>query len=832
MNVILIQASPRVAATGATTAVRLAGGGSRAYDQLGFTDWRSGIAKPPRFTSALGFDQYGLTGGAIPQTASVRFFPSDRALLSTLAGYLWTNADITISSGDDEAASPTYGTILTGKVSAISVEGGVLSLTISDLSNDLAKSTLPDTFAGTGDLEGGVEATGRAKRRTWGYAWNVEGRVLDKAYNIYEFGDPLRPLQDFPTVKDKGEAGVAPVVVAWAGTALATLTALRASSPPPGGAAIAPSIACVKWWTIPAGPLTADIKGEVGAGYVDTAPEIVARIVSVYSTSVTVANLATALTWQSARAGVHVGDAGETVQQLIDRLLLPLSITWTLSPAGALTFRRLTWSGPVASLAAIVIARKSAFKPLRKRKVGYQANNRKHTDGEISAALAGLIDGPNRVAFSRFESNGAGWLVTDPTPIATTPIVATPTLGHVAGKISYTATGANTITISTAVDYVFPTTEAERLAVIFGIEATGPVDTIDGYIGFYDSSGAYFGQQLIKHYGGPQSFNTKIAGFVNVPTGAVSAALKLVMVTTGAGSGYLSIIDPIVTQAPSGSYIYPSFVAGPNAFKGADVTALAQIVVVKPGDFTVLADYAGTIAGGQLPKTATVIVTRGGTDITLSNDVSYSLANVSTNLAGTGTLAIDNTNGSSTKGVVTLNTPLAGSGTFDISVSVLGIAQPNQTVKVTFQKGDSPAGGGSGTSASGSIDGQYLVGTTYVEVFSALGMTLASGKTIRAYASSDYDHDGSSPTTSNALAKWQYATAGTSFASPTDFAGPVAGSSAHYDYRDISTSQGGITCNQTAAPAAGSYDVRLMMACNNSGGLLPTNSGVSVNTLT
>jgi hypothetical protein len=389
-TVVLVQALPRNPATGTTVAVRLAGGGSKPYNQLEFTDWRAGVANVPRFTTAIGFDQTGWTGGALPQTAGIRFASSDRAFFSQISNLYWTGAQISVQIVDDETGDtqpPITGTVASAKTS-----GAVLTITIADLSVDLNKSALPDTFAGTGNLEGGDEATGRVKRRTWGAAFNIEGRVLDKANNVFEFGDPNRPLNAFPMVKDKGREASSYVDIAWQGTALATLNALRVAVAPSGGCARAPSIACVKWWTVPAGPLTADIQGEVGAGYVQTAPAIVARIVSLYSTTITVANLAQAVGWKGAVAGIHVDDANETVANLLDRLLLPVSLVWILAVNGALSFQQFTWTGPVEALVADTIERQQTFNPLKTRRVGFQRNYRVHNDAEISATLLTASD--------------------------------------------------------------------------------------------------------------------------------------------------------------------------------------------------------------------------------------------------------------------------------------------------------------------------------------------------------------------------------------------------------------------------------------------------------
>jgi hypothetical protein len=385
---VLVEASPFDAATGVATPVYLAGGGSRPYTHKGRTDWWSGVVDLPLFSTAIDFTDAGWGSIVLPPTGAVKFSAHRTSRISTLAGYNWVGASIVVSTGDDAADPATFTPVITGTVAGSKVQNGQLVLTLTDKSGDLSKPVVPDTFAGTGGVEGSIEARGRVKRISWGQVENVEGFVLDPANNIYEFGTPLRQLNAFLSVKDKGREG--PVVtVAWAGSAAATLTALIAATPPVGGGAVAPSIACVKWWTRPAGPITADIQGE-GPGYPSTAPAIAARLIAIYGAGITVGNLAEAVGWQPAIAGLHCDNSSETVGSALDRLLLPIRLPWVLDASGVLTFRQITWTGSVATLTADMIDRDSTLSPTKTRRLGYLRNHRVHTDGEISAAL---IDG-------------------------------------------------------------------------------------------------------------------------------------------------------------------------------------------------------------------------------------------------------------------------------------------------------------------------------------------------------------------------------------------------------------------------------------------------------
>lgn len=381
---VLIEAKPMRAIDAAPVIVRLAGLGSRAYTHGGVNDWWAGVTAPPRFVSLLGFGQQGWTGGAIPTTGAVSFAPSDRQRIDALSALVWDGAEITIWTGDDALDNPVWTTELAGTVAGIAVQGGVMTITVADLSAKLDRPIAADRFAGTGGIEGGTEARERIKRRSFGACWGVEARVIDKALNIYEVGDPARPLFAIDAVKDRGLAGPQ-IVVGWAGSIVATLDALKAVTVPQGGAAVAPSIACVRWWTQPSAPLTVDLRGEIGTGYVDTVAEIAARIAS--EAGLPTIDVAAAAAIRPGQAGLHVDGDGETFAQALDRLLLRASLLWLLEPAGAVRLAPIGYDAAAPIVEAIEAAREASYKPVTRLVLGYRRNHRVHNDGEISAAV-------------------------------------------------------------------------------------------------------------------------------------------------------------------------------------------------------------------------------------------------------------------------------------------------------------------------------------------------------------------------------------------------------------------------------------------------------------
>lgn len=382
-----VELRPRDPATAGLVTLRFAGG---ARDRSYFREengqhYKAGLVAAPRFAARIGYGRDGFTGQTIPQASRIQIAPAQADVFESLAGYFWKDAEITIDAGPENAS--TFPRLFTGTVVGDSIADGVFSFTIADLSTRLDKPVCTKRFAGNGGIEGGEEAEGRTKRRSWGYVFNVEGRLLDPANSIYEFGDPAFPLSSFSALRDKGRGGPF-TVLAWQGSIAATFAALQASTPAQGGGVVAPSIACAKWWTEPSGPLTADFVGTPGTGgSMSTAALIDAISASFSGPGVT--GRAAAIALRPATAGIHVGDETTTGAQLIDRLALGSSLIWVAAPEGVI--RLFPWSfsssGGAPVLQGQFIGRERAYAPHYRRRIGFQANNRRHSESEIAESI-------------------------------------------------------------------------------------------------------------------------------------------------------------------------------------------------------------------------------------------------------------------------------------------------------------------------------------------------------------------------------------------------------------------------------------------------------------
>ena len=384
--VILVEAQPRRIADGTPVTVRLAGGGAMLPYHYGDQHYRAGITGLPRSIASLDFDGQQLGGGGVAQALQLSWAPADRAGLTEMAALYWADAAITVRIGPEGALPPMSSA---GLVLETAVQDGLLSIALADNAVDLKRPLLVDRYAGTGGVEGPVEFEGQIKSRAWGRCFNVPGKVIDAANNIWVFGDPLRAWGAFDEVRDSGVAPDASDVVrlGWQGSPQATFAALQAAAAPEGGGVYAASIACVKWWSEPLGDLHADIRGETAGGYVETAPEIVARIVAARSTiAFAPGALAAAAAVRSAPCGWRVDSDATTAAEAISELLGDVSLSWPMID-GAIVFRAWDWTAPVRVARSHKVSRKSTIKPVGTRKLGYRRNWAPMARGDLAAIV-------------------------------------------------------------------------------------------------------------------------------------------------------------------------------------------------------------------------------------------------------------------------------------------------------------------------------------------------------------------------------------------------------------------------------------------------------------
>jgi hypothetical protein len=399
-NIWLLIATPRVAATGAAVTVRLAGGGVQGYTQFASTDWKAGLDAPAAITQSLGFSEDGFGAGASVQALQMEWGGADSDAKS-LAAYYWRDAGFSLYTGPDGAATGSMALVLSGKIADVLYSPARLTLQMADPAIDLAKPVLTATFAGTGGIEGDVEIKAQAKSRAWGSCFNVKLRSLLKASNIHVATDPSKPIQAFVQVYDRGNAASALTVVVWQGSIAATLAALIASVPAQGGASVAPSIACIKWWYATPGLLTCDIEGENVGGYVDRPADIAQRLVLIAGLTVDAPLLTAARTARDSVAGWLVEDPSATIATEIQALLSGVSLWWALSASGEVEFGEWAWTAPVASFKSERAPRAASYRPIQKAVIGWKRNNTVMARGDIAGSVfysSDIVGAPTSLA--------------------------------------------------------------------------------------------------------------------------------------------------------------------------------------------------------------------------------------------------------------------------------------------------------------------------------------------------------------------------------------------------------------------------------------------------
>jgi hypothetical protein len=765
---VLVEAFPWRVSDGFTEAVRLAGGGRKPYSGLrGFTDWRSGVASFPLFVASVGFNDTGWSGVALPQTTQLRVFPSDEALRATLLSkYQWRGAYVEIRSGDDDVPN-VYVMELCGIVDNITVADGAIVLTVADASRRFDVPVVAAKFAGTGGVEGPAEAEGRPKRRSWGYVRNVEGFLLEKANNIFEFGDLAFPLNAFVAVRDMGrDASPAPTVLAWQGSIAATFAALQTSAPADGSCVAAPSIACVKWWTQPVGPLTADIEGEVGSGYVNKIADIAKRLVDTLAPNlggelVTNGDFSSATGWTLTGAGVSI--AGGV-----------LNLGTTQFNGGQRLLDSPIANGESVQLSGVV-ANWTAMNPnvfLTRGFGGDLAATPLTANGAFSATYSHALTDPVL---------SVGIFISAPTNNATAPTIDSISVRRIGvGVVAADVTAINTARPS--VSGVHVGDENETLAAVLD-RLLVPCNVLWG---------------------------------VN-PDGSVR--LGEVQLTTSAETLTAVDVERLETFKPIWQ-VKLGYKKNHREHSDGEISAALLLAnVTGPSEPTVFHfDYLGAANSGQFPRDLTFKL-MGGDGSVITAGVAWQYRVLSGTVNGfTNASGLQNMSGT---GIGTLAVASLGTDTASVEVKAVFSGETRTaTASLSRQYGAAPTGGGGGggggpqTLASKSSGFTTINSTTFTVISGTLTGTMPTGlTTANLNASLNFDPATGSNGSATVELKWQRSVSGVW----TDIGSPAVVSGTSQWFRDAetgetSTTAASITNNKsdTGLTAGTSYDWRLV----------------------
>lgn len=267
----------------------------------------------------------------------------------------------------------------------------------------------------------------------------------------------------------------------------------------------------------------------------------------------------------------------------------------------------------------------------------------------------------------------------------------------------------------------------------------------------------------------------------------------------------------VLSGAGGGTVNALNILNGPTE-AGADKTSAQQILIeYATTNVNISASSTGVIDSAQFPITLAIPkVTKGGVSISQDNLMSYSITSPSTTV---NTVSVNNTNGSTIKGQVTIPSTITGSGSFSLSMSYNGVSLGAFPVTVKVVNAAPPPS----AAPAGTTSGQVSVSTAYLATTSGTptivatiaGLTVAAGKILKGQLTDTFITFGINRT-GTCFGKWQYSVSGAN--SWTDMAAYTASNiSAATDVDGYPTDIGSVTVNHQVTPAANTYDVRLVM---------------------
>jgi hypothetical protein len=221
---------------------------------------------------------------------------------------------VNIKIGAEGASYNSFITLFAGTATGWHVAEDILRVGIRDNGYLLEVPIQTNTYAGTGDFEGGTDLAGKRRPLGFGEILNVSPPLVVPAYLIYQLHDGETEAID--AVYDRG------VALAPAGPAdYATSAALLAATD--GAAGSGANIEAGEYATclaegyfrlggMPVGTVTADFHGDADGGYVDTTAGVVQRILErVVGTALRTAAFDTLDARQPAPIGYYVDPSSE-----------------------------------------------------------------------------------------------------------------------------------------------------------------------------------------------------------------------------------------------------------------------------------------------------------------------------------------------------------------------------------------------------------------------------------------------------------------------------------------------------------------------------------------
>ncbi len=352
------------------------------------------------------------------------------------------------------------------------------------------------------------------------------------------------------------------------------------------------------------------------------------------------------------------------------------------------------------------------------------------------------------------------------------------------------------------------------------------------YVGatFYDGAGAVISTLWnVDNNTALTTTRGRVSGYLKATTGSAVQPAPLVTAPCLTPSGARSVA--MAFKAPVGASVGLLSMKAHNgqiaSEAGADVTSTQQVSVELIPTKYIPTDYLGVPASGVLAAVVfSPIVKKNGASIRLLDSTTYALSSV----VG-GTAAVNNTNGSGTKGDITFSAMTASSITGLLTVTVAGVAQaavPFELIKIAA---DAP--GATSKKVTTNALSQFS-STSYATIASLGSVTVASGESLYGTGTVDFTIDGTTAANRTGTFMYQYESPAATW---NDFTTAKTSTVAESRY-----STGGLepewlppvpgtvdTVQTKATPGAGTYAVRLVAKLDATGRTAtPTTAAVQV----
>lgn len=233
------------------------------------------LMQPISFKRTM-FASARVAGGATVGTGEIVLNNLDQQLAS-LRDYGIDGRAVVVRLGAQGAAYPSgYTTVLSGTAEQATVGATTATIRLRDRLQLLTLPLQATLYAGTNSPPSGAEGTaddikGQRKPLLFGRRYQIEPVLVNTALLIWQFHDGAAHAVD--AVYDAG-------VALTPASDRANLAALEAATIAPGSYDTCLALGLIRLGAAPAGRVTMDARGDATGGYVDTAAEIVSRILT------------------------------------------------------------------------------------------------------------------------------------------------------------------------------------------------------------------------------------------------------------------------------------------------------------------------------------------------------------------------------------------------------------------------------------------------------------------------------------------------------------------------------------------------------------------------